>query len=571
MSRNFAAVYLASSSRAELVCQELEDSGIHAQVAANSEELYQLLNYRPVDVVVLENELPGFLTGLDILEKVFQDLLRPSTVLLAKPTGEIKTKAQTLGIDAVLPPDASFSLIRDAVARLYTGDQVSQVLIPPEARRIVQRFDVIQPLPQLLVKVAGYLDSAEISNHALADDISTDPKATAELLKLANSSATGLQRKVANVFDAIKYLGSRQTVSLLLSHSLLNNQRSIANSTPVSERMWYHHRSVLIGSTASLFSQRFEEISPATASVLGLLQDIGILVMAAAFPKNYLQLIRRFRSIGQLRLEMMETQEFGYHHAHVSAAVLQKWGLPASMVSLVLNHHESDWSNKPNIEQRFLHVMNVGEAFANLTDGHVPQRYPLLQQRLLAYGDGSAEDAKSCLAESVAKALQSNQIFSLPVPDTRKLQQLVERIHSNDMPTELESVEDEPANGHAEPSRPKVLVIDDEPLIGDLLSRYLQQIDLDAIVCDRWSLASKHVNDAIAVLVDVHLREESGVQITQSLRSDGFTGPIIVVSGDRTRETVGRCLIAGATDYLTKPIDDELLHAKLRRHLGLSN
>ena len=76
-----------------------------------------------------------------------------------------------------------------------------------------------------------------------------------------------------------------------------------------------------------------------------------------------MELIRRFRELGQLRLEALEKQQFGVTHGDVSAAVIQRWGLPSSVVSLVLRH-DADPSAKLNAtEKRFLHVMRIGEAF----------------------------------------------------------------------------------------------------------------------------------------------------------------------------------------------------------------
>lgn len=593
-STHFAAIYFADPYRAQQLSDLLSERGVDSKIAQNSEDLYHLLNYRPVDFVLLENELRGFLTGLDILQRVFQDLLKPTTILLARPTVELRLKAQELGIDLILPPDCSIEQMGDAVVRLMAEVKVQQVLIPTGARRVVQAFDRIKPLPQVMVKLSMYLDAAEISSHQLADDISTDAKSTADLLKLANSSAVGLQRKVSNVFDAIKYLGNRRTIGLLLSQGLLSSQNAFGSSTPLSERTWYNHRSVLIASTASLFAEHFEELSPQTAYVLGLLQDIGILVLVNAHHRRYLQLLRRFRGIGPLRLEVIEQQEFGYNHAHVSAAVLQKWGLPGSMVNLVLNHHESYGGERSRTEQRFLHVMALGEAFANLADGHVAHRYAQLHRCLSDYETGTNDKVKSCLAEAVAKAMEAKQIFALPLPDGRKIEALMKRIQAGDASLRDYAAQisaEEEAQSHAQvqyqpaastvdlPSaisphrfeqRPKVLVIDDEPLVVDLLCRILGQVNLEGVSCESSEKARELAESTVAALIDVHLVGESGIDLTKSLRASGYDRPIIVVTGDRTRETVGKCLLAGATDYLTKPIDEQALYQKLSRHTGLN-
>ena len=41
------------------------------------------------------------------------------------------------------------------------------------------------------------------------------------------------------------------------------------------------------------------------------------------------------------------------------------------------------------------------------------------------------------------------------------------------------------------------------------------------------------------------------------------------MSGDRTRGTITRCVDAGMTDFIQKPIDPTILLQKLSKHLGV--
>jgi PAS domain S-box-containing protein len=59
------------------------------------------------------------------------------------------------------------------------------------------------------------------------------------------------------------------------------------------------------------------------------------------------------------------------------------------------------------------------------------------------------------------------------------------------------------------------------------------------------------------VLLDLHLPDMGGDEVLQRLRDDPATAsiPVVMVSADATRNQVGRLLSAGATAYLTKPIE----------------
>ena len=59
------------------------------------------------------------------------------------------------------------------------------------------------------------------------------------------------------------------------------------------------------------------------------------------------------------------------------------------------------------------------------------------------------------------------------------------------------------------------------------------------------------------ILLDLNLPDMTGIQILAHLRNSDATRntPVIVVSADATTSQIERLLLAGASDYLTKPFD----------------
>jgi HD-like signal output (HDOD) protein len=541
-----------------------------------------------VDLVILENELHAFLSGLEILERLYNDLLRPPTVLLANTSIELQERARKLGVDCILRPQSSPKEIVSAAQGLLAASNLSQVVIPLPARKLVQQSDAIRPLPQVLLKLYSYLDHEQVSMTEFAQDLSVDPKMTAELLKLTNSTAFGLRRKVTKVLDAVNFLGVRRTVSLVLSVAVLNAQSRIFKELPISFRTWYHQRSVLIASSAYSFARNLDDVSPDNAYVLGLLQDVGILVLAHAFEQKYQPLLQRSRDIGQLRLEIIEEQDLHMTHAEVSAALLQKWELPQSMVALVLSHHRPAGAVElSKTDQRFLHGMQVGEAIANLGDNRAPQRHQSLAQLLASYGPERAQQCRACLAEAVAKTAESSRLFSIPVPDEAALQRLLEDVTSHQfrraqvgggapeaghvlgsdvpqpattLPVRASGVTPGPAPA------PWVLIVDDEEAVARVLERILASVGIKSQLARSVEAARQLIPQAAALVLDVHLEGMNGIEFLRELRAEGRLMPALMISGDRTRGTVQACVEAGICEYLVKPFDRAVFLEKLRKH-----
>jgi two-component system, OmpR family, phosphate regulon response regulator OmpR len=118
---------------------------------------------------------------------------------------------------------------------------------------------------------------------------------------------------------------------------------------------------------------------------------------------------------------------------------------------------------------------------------------------------------------------------------------------------------------------PKILVIDDDPRLRDLLVRYLseQGFQVQALP-DARDLDKKLQRDPPHLLVlDLMLPGEDGLAVCRRIRAAGETVPVIMLTakGEDVDRIVG--LETGADDYLPKPFNPRELvariHAVLRR------
>ena len=395
------------------------------------EALYQALQTRWFDILVLEDQLQSFFSGLDIIERIHRELLHPKTILLADLVDKNKRFARELGVNRHLAASSTADAVVEAIRELAEEERTSQIKIRPEARAIVDQIKEIEPLPQLLVKLTPYLtmEDADLSSADLAADISIDPKVTADLLAYVNSAAFGVSQTITNVRDAVTLLGTKRTVSAILSARTIHANKQLTKSALGNHTIWYHKRCILIASTSFAFAKHFAKVTEETAYVLGLLQEVGISGFACALGPRYEQLLTRFRQTGPLRLEVLESTQYRANHAELSAAMLERWGLQDALVGPVRDHHTAqEHIRKARAEQKHLEVMQAAEAFANLMDGHFAQRFPLFLRLFRELASDDIATMRRALQEAVEKAAESGEIFRIPVPERQEMNQLINNV-----------------------------------------------------------------------------------------------------------------------------------------------
>ena len=112
-----------------------------------------------------------------------------------------------------------------------------------------------------------------------------------------------------------------------------------------------------------------------------------------------------------------------------------------------------------------------------------------------------------------------------------------------------------------------ILVVDDQQESREILRRYLEQDNHQVLEADSgpqmFKIMEQH--DIDLILLDLILPEMDGFDLLQALKHhDTYRAiPVIVVSGNKDRDRVIRCIEAGAEDYLFKPFNPILLRARI--------
>ncbi|MDD2500800.1 MAG: response regulator transcription factor [Geobacter sp.] len=112
----------------------------------------------------------------------------------------------------------------------------------------------------------------------------------------------------------------------------------------------------------------------------------------------------------------------------------------------------------------------------------------------------------------------------------------------------------------------RVLVVEDERKIADALKRGLEAegYEVVAVASGEEGFFCLNSESFDLMLLDLMLPGRDGLEILQTMRSKGFTLPVLVLTGRDTVEDRVLGLDSGADDYLVKPFAFPELLARLR-------
>jgi HD-like signal output (HDOD) protein len=441
--KRVAAIFRRDPAQAAALATRFQEAGIDAVTLESAEALRGLLSGRELDLLVLDNELDGFFSGLEVIKKLRSTLIRVPAILLNRNSESTLLDAKSAGAVTVIDAatdDAAIVRLGGGILERTTNEAEG---IPERARAIVERQSDLPVLSQLTMQLLQYLEMSpeQVPVAELCRLISIDPRATAVLFKAANASMNGMSRSISNVGDAVRVLGVRPTIGHVLNAAVTSGLGALSKGVPSELQAWHARRGMFIACTTASFGQELENRSDEAAFLMGILQDVGILALLRGFPKQYQAVLRRWRTIGQLKLPALEQADFGCTHAEVSAAMMERWGMPDSFIPAVLHHLKSQESAAGlGIDTGLLRVMTIAEALADMIELPHPSRRHALNTVLAEYGAEKSALCLRSLSRASAKASEAFQLLSLPLPSAEQLETIVRSTITNNLSAVAEEV-----------------------------------------------------------------------------------------------------------------------------------
>ncbi len=230
---------------------------------------------------------------------------------------------------------------------------------------LVSKAEDLFVLPDSVTRLKACMDDEASSIEDIGDIIAFDPSLATQLLRVANSALYRFPNKIDTITRAVQVVGTRSTYDLALAYGVSQAFSEVDGQVIDLDKFW--EQSVSCGLLAKYFTDLRNIREPERAFVAGLLHNIGELVVVSLIPEAATR-CQAFNA----RVTPAELQfgVLGFTYNTLSAKLIEKWGIPDSIVKPIARIHD-DESELDDIEEKILSL-----SYVLALDNVNPEVYP---------------------------------------------------------------------------------------------------------------------------------------------------------------------------------------------------
>jgi len=217
---------------------------------------------------------------------------------------------------------------------------------------LVSEISNLISLPEVYLKIRGLMDDPHSVLNDFSAVVNTDPGLLSVVLKIVNSAFFGFSGQIGDINRALNLIGIGQLHDLVLSLSAVG---SLDLPNEIEELQVFWQRSIYCGVVSQLLAKKRKLQDAESLFVIGLLHEIGRLLLFLVHPKQSKQIVDL--ALAENRpLAALERDVFGADYGKVGQALMAEWKLPLKFQLITEHHVEPDGATEYIDETAILHV-----------------------------------------------------------------------------------------------------------------------------------------------------------------------------------------------------------------------
>lgn len=300
----------------------------------------ELISSNPYDAVVSDMIMPG-MDGAQLLSEIQK--ISPQTIrlILSGHSGQDQAMKCVGVAHQFLSKPCEPEALKNTLLRVLSQNFATQ---NEAILQLVPRLERLPSYPVLYSKIVRLLEDPDVCMDDVGKLIAKDMAATAQVLKVVNSSFFGLSRNVSDPVEATTYLGMETVKALVLASQVLSQFKMASAKTFSLEALSNHGQQVGAIARAIAQSEQAPQVVVNECLAAGYLHAVGKLILFTNLPEQYhqaesLMLVRGMHSLDA------EREIFGATHADIGGYLLGLWGLPPAVVEAIGLHHRPQESH----------------------------------------------------------------------------------------------------------------------------------------------------------------------------------------------------------------------------------
>ncbi len=193
-------------------------------------------------------------------------------------------------------------------------------------------------------KVLAYLSNEDPDMNEVNNIMMQDPVLAGTLLRYANSPLYRRGGEISNVPAATRMIGIKNVRSAVVMTTL---RATCPAESELTKTILQH--SLGIATLCKLIAKKSCPAAADDLELLGLIHDIGMVVLACNVEDEYRALLVRARA-DNIAVDVLEKMEFGFTHDEIATRALHEFRLPKRHESVLIHFHQPPDENETESE-----------------------------------------------------------------------------------------------------------------------------------------------------------------------------------------------------------------------------